>query len=287
MNLAKPTALYERCALLSRFNSFAKTVGFAVLIGGLNTPVVAYQDEQAASNSSQEVLQLLHENYPPYVYLKDGQVVGTVAELATEILDRAGYIIEWRITNYRRLVREIELSSTPLCAAGYNEQHNQTYNVLASKPFIWFPGSALAIRKADLNLFSGHESISDILSDETLRGAFLMGAQYIGVDAKVQAGEVERHILIGSTDVDLGLLVAKGRVHFALINPDQTNHIIQNNDLASNLMVYRPSGMASPRHVGFICSKATSGDVMNRINASIEPIGSNNADIETKKTTPN
>ena len=224
-------------------------------------------------DQTSQVLELLHEDYPPYIYISDGKVVGSEAALVTEILGRAGFQVKWRMTNYRRLVREIQLSTKPLCAPGYNQSHQESYGVAASRPFAWFAGTALAIRKTDLDLFSKHTSISDVMSDQQLRGAFLMGARYQGVAEDVRAGKVDRHILIASTDVELGLLVARGRVHFALINPDQTNYLIENNKLAANLMAFQPTEMAGPRHVGFICSKASMGKILDRINASIEPLG--------------
>ena len=245
---------------------------FIFLIVGAHLPLRAGQNADGEPKHSGKVLQLLHEDYPPYVYRKDGKVIGTVAKLATDIASRAGFAIEWRQTYYRRLVREIQLSTKPLCAAGYNQLHKDTYDVVVSKPFAWFPGSALAIRKSDVDLFEKHRSITDIMNDKSLRGAFLMGAKYKGVGEDVKKGHVERHILIGSTDVELGLLVARGRVHFAVLNPDQTDHLRA--DVASNLASYRPTGMAPPRNVGFICSKATSDEISRRLNDAIEPLPS-------------
>lgn len=250
-----------------------KFVFSLVLVAGLTFNSVAFQDSADEPDPASQVLELLHEEYPPYIYTSDGKVVGTEAALVIEILGRAGFRVKWRMTNYRRLVREIQLSGKPLCAPGYSQSHQESYGVAASKPFAWFAGTALAIRKTDIDLFSKHTSIFDVMNDQQLRGAFLMGARYQGVDENVRAGKVDRHILIGSTDVELGLLVARGRVHFALINPDQTNYLIENNEPASNLMVFQPTDMAGPRQVGFICSEATTEDILDRINASIEPLG--------------
>lgn len=242
---------------------------FIAVLGALTSPLVALESDDNEPSANAAMIELLHEDYPPYVYVKNGEVVGSVAHMATEILARSGYAVKWRKTNYRRLVREIQLSTKPLCAAGYNQAHQQRYDVIASMPFMWFPGTALAIRKSDLGLFSAHRSIADVMNDERLRGAFLMGANYQGVDADVRAGKVERHILLGGTDVELGMLLARGRVNFALLNPDQTNYLVQNIKMAENLMVFQPSGMAPPRNVGFICSRATSPNILDKINASI------------------
>ncbi len=250
-------------------------VGYAIitsLMAGPHLPVLADQNANAAPKNSVQTLPLLHEEYPPYVYQKEGDVVGMVADLATEIVGRAGYTIEWRRSNYRRLLREIQLSDKPLCAAAYGGQHRDLYGFLASKPIAWFPGSALAVRKSDMHLFNKHKSIADILNDRSLRGAFLMGANYTGVDEDVLAGRIERHILVSSSDTELGLLVARGRVHFAVINPDQTQHLTIEVPSASNLIVYRATGMAPPREVGFICSKATDAETMQRLNDAIEPL---------------
>jgi len=243
---------------------------------------------ESQDDSSLPVLHLLHEEYPPYVYRKDGKVVGKVARIATIIARRAGYTIEWRQTAYRRLVREIILSAKPLCAAGYRQEHRDLFGIMASKPFGWFPGSALAIRKSDVHLFNKHRSIEDIMSDTSLRGAFLMGARYIGVGEDVWAGRVKRHILIGSTDAELGVLVARNRAHFAVINPDQTGYLIENVKSASNLTVYKPSGMAPPRDVGFICSKSTNGEIWERINEAIGSLPAfNDWNWDTEKATLN
>lgn len=250
----------------------AKIIGLVTLLSTLSAPSFAHNNFDKDQSANSNKLELLHEDYPPYIYTSNAEVVGSVAHTATEILERAGYKVKWRKTNYRRLLRELQLSTKPLCAPGYNQSHQQSYGVVASMPFSWFPGMALAIRKSDLGLFNAHKSISDVMSDEKLRGAFLMGANYRGVSADVRAGKVERHILIGSTDVELGLLAARGRVHFAPINPDQINYLVQNNELAANLTVFRPTGMAPPRHVGFICSKATSVYILDRINTSIETL---------------
>ncbi len=272
--------------MFSRLNLIA----FSLLFGWTPGPASALwmgDTAELGGRSSLQVLQFLHEDYPPYIYKKNGKVVGTVATLATEIAGRAGYVIKWRQTAYRRLVREVQLSSGPLCAAGYHQGHRDSYDVLASKPFGWFPGSALAIRTSDFHLFDKHGSISDIMNDASLRGAFLMGAKYIGVSEDVRSGRVERHILIGSTDVELGLLVARNRVHFAVINSDQTNYMIKNVDSASNLAVYRPSGMAPPRDVGFICSKTTDDEIWQRLNNAIEPLQPYDSwEWEIKKAAP-
>lgn len=266
-------ATYEGHIVYCCSGIFIIFLNVVALIGGLSMSSVAYQAGDEKLGGQEKILQFLYEDYPPYTYIQDGKVVGIVADLATNIINQAGYDVEWRLTNYRRLVREIQLSAKPLCAAGYNQLHQATYDIMASKPFAWFPGSALAIRKADLHLFDRHKSFGDILDDQQLRGAFLMGARYLGVGTDIRTGRVDRHILIGTTDVELGLLVARGRVHFALINPDQTNYLIRTSKLASNLMVFRAGEMAGPRHVGFICSNATAGEIWQRINDSIAPLG--------------
>jgi len=249
-----------------------KLTSYAVLMCLVSAPLWANQNTDAASRPPIKTLQFLHEEYPPYVYIKDGVVVGAVAKLAGDIVGRAGYAIEWSSSNYRRLIREILLSDKPLCAAGYSGQHENTYDVLASKQIAWFPGTALAIRNSDVHLFEKHKSIAKIMGDTSLRGAFLMGAQYTGVDEDVRSGRVDRHILISSSDTELGLLVARGRVHFAVINPDQTNYLATEVPSAANLMVFRATGMAPPRKVGFICSKATGAEIMERLNEAIEPL---------------
>ena len=260
---------------------------FLCLITGLHPSLWAHQDVAVNSDNSVPTLQFLHEEYPPYVYQKDGVVFGAVVDLTADIVGRAGFALNWRSSAYRRLIRELQLSDKPLCATAYSGQHKEVYDVLASEQFAWFPGSALAIRKSDIHLFEKHRSIANILSDTSLRGAFLMGAQYIGVDEDVRAGRVERHILIGSSDVELGLLVARGRVHFAVINPDQTNYLMTEVPSASNLTVYRATGMAPPRKVGFICSKATGAETMQRLNEAIEPLPAYNVWVQgIKKATP-
>lgn len=224
-------------------------------------------------SSSAQTIQFIHEDYPPYVYRHNGIVVGEIAQLAEKILGDAGYKIAWRQTNYSRLIRELELGAQPACAAGYSGQHQTVIDILASKPISWFPGAAIAIKKTDEPLFSSHTSIEDILKDRRLRGAFLNDVNYQGVtDELLQLGK-DRHIQIGGSDRELGLLVARGRVHFAPINPAQTKYLSEALPSARNLVVFQPTGMRPPRTVGIICSKLLSPDVWRRINNAIEPLG--------------
>lgn len=258
--------------LVRKYFNFAEYFIFTCLLAGLELSVRADGSADTATEKQDNVLQFLHEEYPPYVYVKDGVVVGTVADLTTEIVSRAGYALKWRGSNYRRLIRELQLSDRPLCAAAYSGQHNEVYDVLASRQFAWFPGSALAVRKSDVHLLEKHKSLVNIMNDTSLRGAFLMGAQYFGVSEDVRAGRVERHILISSSDIELGLLVGRGRVHFAVMNPDEVNYLMTEVPAASNLTVFKATGMAPPRQVGFICSKATAAETMQRLNEAIAPL---------------
>lgn len=239
---------------------------FMAVASPLSAPVAA---DEAPEN---QTIQFFHEDYPPYVYRVGDRVVGVIAELTTEILKKAGLRATWRQTNYSRLVREIELGTRPSCATGYSGQRQTRFDFLSSKSIGWFPGAAITIKKSDEHLFSRHTSIDDILRDSALRGAFLNDANYQGITDELMELGRARHLLIGGSDTELGLLVARGRVQFAPINPAQTRHLRENNPSAANLTVFQPTGMRPPRKVGIICSKRIDPDYWKRINQAIGPL---------------
>ena len=222
--------------------------------------------------SADDSILFYHEDFPPYVYAVNGEVKGQIAERTDKIVRSAGYTIVWRQTSFSRLIREIEHGKEPACAAGYSGHRQNRFDVLASKPIGWYRGAGLTVRKEDLPRFASHASIQDVMKDTSLRGAFLMDVSYMGISDFIDQTPVKRHVLIGGSDRDLALMVARGRVHFAPLNADQVEHLKKYLPGAQGLTAFQPSGMREPRDVGIICSKKLSPDVWDKINAQIPPL---------------
>ncbi len=228
----------------------------------------AFAQEAEATHT----IQFFHEDYPPYVYVESGAVTGEIARITVSILKKAGLRVSWRQTNYSRLIRELAYGANVVCAAGYSGLHQKQFDVLASAAIGWFPGAALVVKQENLPLFQDHQSIEDVLRDTRLRGAFLNDVNYMGITKELFALGSDRHIKIGGSDRELGLLVARGRVHFAPINAAQTSYLRNTLSSAEGLVSFQPTGMRPPREVGIICSRHMPVDIWRRINEAIEPL---------------
>lgn len=222
--------------------------------------------------SADDSILFYHEDFPPYVYAVNGEIKGQIAERTNEIVRAAGFNIVWRQTSLSRLIREVVHGKQAACATGYSGHRQNRFDILGSKPIGWIRGAGLAIREEDMSRFAKHASIQDVMSDPSLLGAFIMDASYLGISEFLEPAPAGRHVLVGGSDRDLALMVARGRVHFAPLNADQVRYLKQSLPGAEKLASFQPTGMQKPRDVGIICSKKLAPDVWRRINAQIPPL---------------
>lgn len=221
--------------------------------------------------SSADQLLFLYEEYPPYTYTEDGQVVGSVADQARAITSKAGLDIIWQKATYGRMLRSIANSEgmAPVCIAGYGSSSRKSPATWMSEPFSMSPEPGIAVHQQSLPKFSGHDSIEDILSDPTISGAFLQGANYgEGLGKLIEAGK-PRHLFIGGEDNDLALMVARGRVDFAMVNPDQVAYLRDSLPGGNVLVVLTPSGLRVPEPDYILCSSGLPEAFRERLNAAI------------------
>jgi hypothetical protein len=228
----------------------------------------------ATASEPMQTIQMLHEDFPPYIYEKGGQVVGSVAMATEKVFTAAGLSIKWQQTNYGRLRRELSVAQKPFCATGYSLNHDRIGDTKVVGPIAQAPKASIAIRSSDLPLFQRHATITDILQDPNLGGGFIKGLNYQGVSRDLMASGFNRHIIISGTETDLAMLVARKRIDYAIINRDQTDFIRAQVPLANELITYEPEGMRPAWPMYIICSGAVSSDIWEKINQAVEGIQS-------------
>lgn len=215
-------------------------------------------------------LLFLYEEYPPYTYQVDGEVKGLVVDQMRSILKDAGVEPAWRQATFSRMLRSIANGNgmPPLCIAGYGYTEERAATSWISKPFGMSAASGIAVLAGSEDKFLRHETIEEVLRDSALKGAFLQGATYGGGQMPLIEQGRARHLFIGGDDTDLGVMVLRGRVDFAMINADQVAYL--NTTLAQDekLVVLHPQGMrpAGPQHI--LCTKSLPLPLRERIDAA-------------------
>ena len=213
-----------------------------------------------------------YEVFPPYIYSENGELAGSVIELTKPILRKAGLRLNWQPATFSRIIRDIDRSSVPVCAAGYSTRKINNRPFYASKPYAWIAGVSLVILRENKHLFDPYSSIADIMSDTRLRGGFLQDANYLGITgAPIESGR-ERHILIGGSDTDLANMVVRERIHFAPVTAPQVAYFKATGNLFRDLEVLTVSGLRGPRPVGLICSEGIGEAAWNRIEKAVPPL---------------
>lgn len=61
-----------------------------------------------AATGRAEPLRIVTEAWPPFVYAEQGEIRGADKEIADHLLTRLGYQVSWRLTPWRRALRDVE-----------------------------------------------------------------------------------------------------------------------------------------------------------------------------------
>lgn len=228
----------------------------------------------APTVQAKDTVTFLFEDYPPYTYQKDGKLAGTIVAKVVAIAQAAGLKPTWRQATFSRMLRSIAngKGAAPVCIAGYGNSPERAATSWVSKPFAMSPGAGIAVLKGTLEKFKAHESITDVLTDQSISGAFLQGATYSDVQMSlIEAGRA-RHLFVGGDDNDLAVMVVRGRVDFAMINPDQVAYLKNVLPGGDQLVALMPTGMRQPATEHILCSRNLPEDIRVRINAAIEEL---------------
>ncbi len=228
----------------------------------------------APPSEASDTIAFLYEDYPPYTFQQEGKVVGTVVAKVEAIAAAAGLTVKWRQATFSRMLRSIAngKGTPPVCIAGYGTTPERAATSWISKPFAMSSGSGIAVLKDNLEKFKDHESIVDILTDKAISGAFLQGATYSDVQTPLIEAGRERHLFIGGDDNDLAVMVVRGRVDFAMVNPDQVEYLQRALPGGQQLVALKPKGMRPPGSEHILCSRNLPEGMRDRINEAIEAL---------------
>jgi len=216
-----------------------------------------------------EPLVLRYEPYPPFVWGEEGRVEGMFAAHTKKIASTAGFKLLWRKGTYRRIMRDLYDNEGQFCVTGYSRSENSAHLVQYSEPYGYFPPRGIAVHRENIAMFKYHRHIYDILADPTIRGAFIDGAKYgEEFNRRVAAGK-DRHLRISGEDEDLVRLLAKGRVHFAMVNGAQIQHFKSKIPDGNELVALYPDGMSKNSEVYIVCTLSTPKETLAKLNAVI------------------
>lgn len=231
---------------------------------------------EAQSRSDRPQLSVLYEQYPPYTYTNEqGQMKGIISDRLRQLARAVGAQISWQESNYNRIVRELWSGQSEICAAGYSLESFDVRLVKSAGPLAVVRNDTIAIKASDLPRFKAHGSFADVLSDNTLRGAFIQGADYAEFEEKQLGRLANPHLFVNATDIDLGILVSRGRADFAMIDAQQTQFIRDHIEGTENLVSYRISGFPETRSLYLICGNAISSLLWNKIDDAIPKLFAN------------
>lgn len=235
------------------------------VVCGLGWPSLALTNQTEA----QETVQFLYEEYPPYTYERDGMVQGLIVDRVKHLSNQTGIKISWQESNFKRIVRRINKPDMRQCAAGYGKELFDLTTAWVSATLALVSNDTIAIRAGDLKHFEKHQSMDDILSDQSLRGAFIQGADYAGFDETLLTAADNRHLVANTSDLKLGMLVARSRAHFAMIDELQTSYLRENVRGADHLVSFRVEGITSSRRLYVACGSGVERRIRRELDDAI------------------
>lgn len=240
------------------------------IVGVLLCTALSLQSARADPPSSPPVLTVFYEDYPPYTYsADDGSAQGLIADRLMLLAAAVGADLTWQKNNYNRIVRDLWDPRSASCAAGYSLE---TFNASPAKiagPLAVVSNDTIAIRAGDAARFNQHRSISDILADDTLRGVFIQGADYAELEKGLLGRQSNPHLFVNATDIDLGVLVARGRADYAMIDELQTRYVADNVEGAEGLTSVRVGGFPASRPLHLVCGGAIDAALWQQVEAAI------------------
>jgi polar amino acid transport system substrate-binding protein len=202
----------------------------------------------------------------------DGKPAGTYLPLAVAIVRKAGLAFELEALPQKRLLTEVSVNRPNYCALGIYVTPERAAYGKYSQPFFRDPGLIVVATRSKQAEFARHRSFVELSGDSRLKLGIIAGYSYgATLDPVLRAmrGNVEQ--FVGTYNQNFAKIVA-GRVDYVLTFPAEFETVAGRfPEYGQRLMRfdYPDMPLGVTRH--FLCSKAVSDSLLERLNGAIGP----------------
>lgn len=223
-------------------------------------------------------LRVLYNDHPPFMYTRDGEVLGLAAEPAAAAMRAAGIDFVWEESPATRQLELIRRNVEPLCAVGrFRVPDREAYAVFTRPVYVERPRVVLG--RVDDPVLAAAASLDEVLRDQRLtlmlKRSYSLGAT---IDAEVERLAVRKWETWVEADV-MFRQIAAGRADYMIVAPEELDHVFGDlpREVRERLAAYRLSGMPPGEARTVMCSRATPPEVIRAIDARLPAPASESA----------
>jgi len=251
--------------LTSRNTNMFRATAMAILSLFLGTGVSA---------ADEDTLVITFYHYPPELRVQDGIPSGIYFDQLEDIAKRAGYKVEWLLSDIDEEAAMLNAGRRAFCTTGRMPTAERA-KIWKFLPYLFdvVPGDIVLTRTNLVDRLKKYSSIADVAKDSGLKGVLLKSGIY-GSKLDAQLKENPKWISRSAAmDMQLMKMVLAGRADWTIVPRQQWAESIELNALAANL-VEIPNFGAHPDYPIFVaCSRALSDDMYIRLSSAMGAAG--------------
>jgi len=224
----------------------------------------------AVSAWAAEVLRVLYNEHPPFMFRRGDDVVGLAADPAEAALKAAGVAFVWEESPAARQLELIRRDAEPLCALGRFRTSERDVYAVYSRP-LYVERTRVILGRDDDAILASISSLDELLTDRRLtlmlKLSYSLGAV---IDAKVERLSVRKWETWVESDV-MFRQIAAGRADYMFVAPEEGAYVMNEipAETRDRLALYPIAGMPPGEARMLMCSRSTPSEIMRAIDAEL------------------
>lgn len=217
-----------------------------------------------------EAINLHYNTRPPYVELKDGELVGLTASPTVKAFKSAEISFKQSEMPAVRFLEIIKLNAEPTCGINwFKNPERETFGKYTKA--VYRDSGLIALAAKSNNKIPNTVTMAKLLGNTKLTLLMKKGYSYGSkIDSLFEQFKPKMHTVVGESD-SMIKVIKSGRADYLLIGPEEVDALLALANLSNNDIKRVKISDAPPGEFRYIfCSKSVPDEVINSLNSKIQ-----------------